>query len=570
MSHRIDSWGNVNQQKSSPLFNRIPPEIRNLIFKFALAEFTAPALDRQIKHEFFARDDHEKLDDEPEMEGGPASQAGDQGEHESSVQTPDVENGQAPAVQAPPASILLHLREMKLSRDWFRPGFEGQRKIHTSLLRTCRRVYLETYMLPSQGSKIFYNKRGPCWCPRSPREYVSGLAPGAAQHIRDLQIFSQMSFLEGELMDLVTGVFSADSYFRRLDSLPPHMLWPQIVDPPLLVPQFFYQGNLPCGPLPQLAYPPGSAGPPIWRDLQQSPPRYLSEADRIRSWRVTEQLTSLRIYLRRTDWWNWEHNAPLVINPFKPAASRSTLAHMYHSMSSSAELDKRLDPRLRSSTPSAIPRWNCWGLLFLRMPNLQKLTIDFETSEDKKAEMERIVDWAHHRWRFPVLRRLSGSERDPYTFSHLERCHKDILPVNLSPWSQDMDVLSTEDEPVQKTSWRGLPHHFSGKCHGCRATWSSQDVTPGCVECTKKEKLLALNKGPQLLVWTVNWKRKARTRDPEAEGSAGGEGSQERGNQTQTGRVPDERQDGPGPSTAEYRARHQRELDELMRRDVMF
>lgn len=98
---------------------------------------------------------------------------------------------------------------MKDSWDWFRPGHSGQRKIHTALPRTCRRVYLETYWLPLQGTKIFYNARGPRWCPRCPAEYVSGLAPGAARNIRNLQISPQMWFLERDLMDLVTGIFSA-------------------------------------------------------------------------------------------------------------------------------------------------------------------------------------------------------------------------------------------------------------------------------------------------------------------------------------------------------------------------
>lgn len=45
ISHR--TWEFVNPQDSSPLFNgRIPAEIRNVVFEFALAEFVAPALDR--------------------------------------------------------------------------------------------------------------------------------------------------------------------------------------------------------------------------------------------------------------------------------------------------------------------------------------------------------------------------------------------------------------------------------------------------------------------------------------------------------------------------------------------
>lgn len=578
MNYRIDSWDNVNQQGSSPLFSVLPPELRNLIFEFALAEFTAPALDRPIQHDLSARDDHEKLQDEPNLESGPASEAGDQQELESTAQSPDVDNGPAPAVQPPPASLLLRAREMKHSWDWFRPGYTGHRKIKTALLGTCRRVYLEACKLPSAGSKIFYNARGPSWCPQSPRDYVSGLPRGAAQHIRNLQLFPQMCYLEWDLMDLVTGVFTADAYLQGRNSRAPlnqlhfhnpHLLGPVVFRPVLHAQS--YQRTLHFGSLPQHAYRPGSAGPAIWESLRQLSPRNLSEAGGISTWRLTEHLTSLRIYLRRTDWWNWEENAPLVINPFSPRASRGsppTVAHMLNSMRTSAETDKRMEPHLRT-TPSSIPRWDCWGLLFLRMPNLEKLTIDFETSDDKKSEMKAIVEWAHLRWRFPVLRRLSGTERDPYTFSHMERSRNNT-PVDLSSWSGDLDVLYAADQPVQKTSWRGLPHHFPAICHACRADWGEEEGSPNCEECLKRQKLLALNKGPQLLVWTVNWKRKVPSGHAQPEVDTRGEGSQERGGQPRPWSASTGRQDGPGPRSAEYRARRRRDLDELMRRQVMF
>lgn len=582
MSFRMDSWDSVDQQDSSPLFNgRIPAEIRTLIFKFTLAEFTVPALDRPIRHDFFARDDHEKLDDEPNMEGGPVGHAADQQIHDNGIQALNNEDGPAPAVQRPPASTLVRLQELLSSWDWFRPGYTGQRKIHTALLGTCRRAYLETHFLPSQGSKIVYNARGPRWCPQSPSEYVSGLAPGAARHIRNLQIFPQMWFLERDLMDMVTGIFSANSrragpYLVPVSS--PH----RQRRPRISVPHF---GGSLITPLlfpPVSAYHPGFVGPSLW--LESPPIRDPSEADRIRPWRLTENITSLRIYLRRTDWWDWEGNAPLIISPFNPTPNRPTRQQMQESMRALQEADQLLEPQLRSSSPSAIGHWGCWGLLFLRMLKLQTLTIDFETSEDKKSEMETIVDWAHQHWRFPVLRRLSGNERDPYTFDHLQRCHSD-RPVDLSPWSQDMEVLSAADEPVQKSSWRGLPHHFSGQCPACSIRWNDQTGSADCAECTKMRQMQSLKKGPQLLVWTVNWKRKVPPRDSEPETNASGESSREPGEQTRPSTAPDGRQDGAGPSSpvgaeshvlamlpedAQYRTRRRRELDELMRREVVF
>lgn len=526
MSHRLDYWDFVNPQDSSPLFNgRIPAEIRTLVFEFALAEFVAPALDRPIRHDFFARDDHEKLDDEPDWEGGPDIQEGDRGVYEDDVQTSDTENSPAPAVRGLSAQTLLRFGEKKGSWDWFRPGHSGPRKIHTALLRTCRRVYLETYGLPSQGTKVFYNARGPRWCPQSPAEYVSGLPPGAAQHIRKLQIFPQMWFLEGELMDMVTGIFSAES--RRLGRhlVPVANRHPPPISLPRALRNSYYLGRLSTSPSTS-AYPPGSVGRSLWLEV---PPRTgPSEAERIRPWCLTEHITSVRIYLRRTDWWEWEGNAPLVISPFNTSPDRPTTRQMQESMRATVEADQKLEPHLRSSSPSQFPHWSCWGLMFLRMTNIQELTIDFETSDDKKSEMETIVGWAQKHWRFPVLRRLHDDDRDPYTFGHLQRCHAE-RPVDLSPWSQDLDVFSAADEPVQKTSWRGLPHHYSEYCHACTIEWDIQSGTPTCDECKKRQRLLDLTKGPQIFVWTVTWKRKVPARDPEPEPNAGGEASQQQG-----------------------------------------
>ncbi|KAJ0113941.1 hypothetical protein J7T55_010185 [Diaporthe amygdali] len=457
MSYRMDAWDFVDQQDSSPLFNgRIPAEIRTLIFEFTLAESTVPALDRPVPHAFFARDDHEKLDDEANMETSPAGQADDQTEDEGAVQTSDSsEDRPAPAVQMPPASFLFRSRDVTSGWDWLRPGFSGHRKVHTALLRTCRRVYMETYQLPSQGSKIFYTAKGPTWCSQSPNEYLSGLAPEAARHIRNLHIFLEPSFFDSELVDLVT------------------------------------------------------------------------------------------------DWPSWEHNAPLVISPFVVSPYPTTPRRMRASMRDSFEADQKT------------------------------LSIDFETSEDKKSEMETIVDWAHQHWRFPVLRRLAGDSRDPFSRESLRR-GRFVRPVSLASWSEDLETLTAADEPVQKTSWRGLPYHFAEQCPVCNVKWDTPNGTPDCAECNKKHRLTSLGKGPQLLVWTVNWTRKVPPKDPEARANTG-ESSREPEDQLRPGRVPDPREDGAPansegieshipamlPEDAQHGTRRQRELDELMNREVV-
>ncbi|KAL1845354.1 hypothetical protein Daus18300_014562 [Diaporthe australafricana] len=558
MSHRMESWGLdiVDQQGSSPLFNgRIPAEIRTLIFQFTLAESTVPALDRPVQHAFFSRDDHEELDDEPEpdLETGPAVQA-----DEESAQPSSVEDGHAPApaVQMPPTSFLSPYKHHSSGWDW--------------------------------GSKIFYSARGPGWCPQSPMTYFSGFDPEAARHIRNLQFFLQMYFLEGSLMDMVTGVHRV---FGRRMRLPFTAGNPQPLQP-LVPPAPFnpHPPGIPPVPVPVHLHPPGNLHPPFSVFLRNpgnpQPPRPSvsdpSEFGPMRAWRVTEHVTSLRIYLRRTDWWNWETNAPLVISPLSSPSSRPTLQQMHDSMRVSFEADQQLEPQLRSSLPSTVQQWRCWGLLFLRMTNLQTLSIDFETSEDKKSEMETIVDWAHQHWRFPVLRRLSGDARDPFTIEQL-RSKGHECPVDLAPWSQDLDVLTAADQPVQKTSWRGLPHHFADQCPGCSMNWSVSNVTCDCADCKKKHKLTSLGKGPQMLVWSVNWTRKKLPRGAE-EGTSAAEGSQEPRNQPQPSTVPDRQQDNARPSNvgteshvlsmlpedAQHRSRRRRELYELMNREVVF
>ncbi|KAI3401324.1 hypothetical protein diail_11407 [Diaporthe ilicicola] len=583
MSHRMESWDFVHKQDSSPLFNgHIPAEIRTLIFEFALAESVVPAPDRPIQHAFFSRDDHGKLDDEPVMETGPADETDDQRGDEDGGQTPDVEDGPAPAVQMPPTSFLFPSNRASPGWDWVRPGYTGQRQIQIALLKTCRRVYLETYKLPWQGNKIFYNARGPSWCPDNPKEYISGLAPEAARHIRNLQFFLQMWFLERPLLDMVTGI---NRVLRRRTGLPlvvnaqaPQPLVPPVPNNPAVQPHPL-NPHTPGNPtLPPFVYRHPRAIPSVSDPTEFGP---------MRAWRLTEHITSLRIYLRRTDWWQWESNAPLVISPFNSPGpqvpgTRPSLREMQDSMRASFEADQKLDPRLRSLSPSIIKQWRCWGLLFLRMANLQTLSIDFETSEDKKAEMETIVNWAHQHWRFPVLRRLSGDASDPFTIEQLTR---DLgrRPVDLAPWAQDLDVLTAADQPVQKSSWRGLPQHFADKCPGCSTNWYADNDTPDCAECNKKYKLKGLGKGPQLLVWSIKWTRKAPPKDAEAGANGGGDG-REPDSQSRPSTVPHQQQTSAQsnnvgmeshvlsmlPEDAQHRSRRRRELDELINRKVVF
>ncbi|ROV94372.1 hypothetical protein VPNG_09391 [Cytospora leucostoma] len=417
MAYRMDSWDFVDPQNSSPLFSgRIPSEIRSLIFEFALTESVGPARDRHVQHDFFGRSDHDKLNDEPMLappaedmqEDGAEDDADyDSGSEYSLEHYGNAEAGPAPAVQMPPASSLCPGKDPSSGWDWLRPGYVGQRKLPGAvLLRTCRRIYIETNELPSGAvSKTFYGSNGPYFCPHDPRTYVSQLPPEAARQIRHLVLFSDPQWLELDFFEMITNMYSFLGY-----------------DPNATVPTFVTSLHFP----PRL-----SASPSI---------------SSRRLWRVSEHLTSLRIVFRRTDWWGWESNTPLAISPFR--LSRRTSAHqiMHEEMLHALE---QPEPLQRLPSPSRIERWSCWGLIFLQMLSLKTLTIAFETSEDKRDEMEAIVRWAHRDWRFPILQRLSGDNSDPFSNTRLF-AHGHASPVDLTPWASDLRVLTAEDNDLQR------------------------------------------------------------------------------------------------------------------------
>jgi hypothetical protein len=184
----------------------------------------------------------------------------------------------------------------------------------------------------------------------------------------------------------------------------------------------------------------------------------------------------LRITLRRGDWWGNETNAPLYINPFQWKSDLETMNRMIEH--GGAEFS----PHVSVNPGNPWTRvTKSWGLAFAHLPNLQRLVIDFETSEDKKVELERIVDWAVRDWKFPLR-------------SHAGNC------------------LSPEGNVVKRESWRGMPTHWSPSrlCPGC----SSHPLfsTPGAglgathsSDCIGAARLASRGLGPRMFTWTVVW-----------------------------------------------------------------
>jgi hypothetical protein len=119
MTASVSSWDQPNDQDACPLFGLLSAELRTLIFKLVLTETVVyPGLPRR---HLYVRHDH----DEP-------------GVTENEDFTP---------------------KPVHWFQDGLWPGCEGPTVIYTALLRTCRRVYLETEHLPSWNRELRYGLR---------------------------------------------------------------------------------------------------------------------------------------------------------------------------------------------------------------------------------------------------------------------------------------------------------------------------------------------------------------------------------------------------------------------------
>lgn len=135
----------INPQHDSPLYNgRIPPEIRDQIFSYALTEFT-------------------KSD---------------------------------PESQYP------------TDTNFKRPGYTGKRALTIALLSTCRRTYMETYHLPMiRKEHVFYHRRHPPGFVQEEKQYFDRMVPWQLAMVKEVQIFVQLFWLEQSFPNLARQEF---------------------------------------------------------------------------------------------------------------------------------------------------------------------------------------------------------------------------------------------------------------------------------------------------------------------------------------------------------------------------
>ncbi|KAI0966344.1 hypothetical protein F4678DRAFT_299904 [Xylaria arbuscula] len=291
---------------------------------------------------------------------------------------------------------LPHAAQPADGFDWLRFDNTEPMRVHYAFLLTCRRAYLETCSLPlAQIEQRFYCRRGPP-CER-------GGLDGPRSNI-DKFVTDQLS-----KPSPVPGLSQKDL----------------VQSSRLFIQQFWLEDKF----------------------------LHFVQTD---NWFAN--LEHLRFTLRASDWWDWEQNAALRINPFRGnCCSGHTIGLMQRDMS--------------AETGNIEFGEEAWGRAFTHMPRLKTLTIDFETSEEKRHEMGAIIAWAL-KWRFPL---------------------------------SDGRHLSTGDRPASKTSWRGLPHHWSHRCVTCGRPTQYRIPGEECPKCNEMRWLISQGYGPQLLIWTCHW-----------------------------------------------------------------
>ncbi|CAG8887233.1 unnamed protein product [Penicillium egyptiacum] len=88
----------------------------------------------------------------------------------------------------------------------------------------------------------------------------------------------------------------------------------------------------------------------------------------------------MTITFRHTDWWFWENNDPLGIDPFRPGRTQA------------ADMGKAVSPHAAARS---------WGNQFGSLPCLEELVIEFETIMRKRDQLDAIIQQALE-WKFPL------------------------------------------------------------------------------------------------------------------------------------------------------------------------
>lgn len=179
--------GDVDAQIQSPLFSGlIPPEIRAYIFELATAEYIVTS------------DDHFTWSTSNPPPGFPSDRC------HPPYQIPLHDNpaySKYTIVVAPNETSPQWPPEARSRRP---KELSGRRTVSTGLLRTCKRIYLETQSLPYLNKEhVFWHAAGPVGQPYDQEEeYFQRFRPEQLRMIKSLHLYTQQYWLEGGFENL--------------------------------------------------------------------------------------------------------------------------------------------------------------------------------------------------------------------------------------------------------------------------------------------------------------------------------------------------------------------------------
>jgi hypothetical protein len=228
---------------------------------------------------------------------------------------------------------------------YYRPGYNKPSHIQTALLQTCQQIYTEASLLPpaiNEHTFCFYRPPPHVHHPSSPLEYFRQMAPKQREQVRHIHLFTQHFFLENN---------------------PWSSIWDGM--------QIGGDGDGDAS---------GAVG---WGRGRRDRLRGGSGSGSGSVCRIAPR--KLTITFRHTDWWFWEDDEPLGIDPFRVGRTCA------HEMRRTDDLNLGEEERERGA----------WGRQFVYMPCLEELVIEFETVMRKREQLDGIIERALE-WKFPL------------------------------------------------------------------------------------------------------------------------------------------------------------------------
>ncbi|CAI7588180.1 unnamed protein product [Penicillium glandicola] len=200
---------------------------------------------------------------------------------------------------------------------YYRPGYKQPKRIQTALLQTCQQIYAEASLLPPAINEHTF------WFHRPPPHVKHPSSP--------LNYFRQMTPKQRAQVQHI-HLFTQQYFLDDSD-------WSWIWDGLRI----------------------GVDGRSLRGECRIAPKK-------------------MTITFRHTDWWFWENNDPLGIDPFRPGRTHA------------ADMGKPVDPHVAAQA---------WGNKFNSLPCLEELVIEFETIIRKRDQLDAIIQQALE-WKFPI------------------------------------------------------------------------------------------------------------------------------------------------------------------------